>query len=754
MSRLARWLWRRLWPHLSGVWPEWALLAALAGLLGISLDDAVWLEWLSRPGWAVWPGLLCGLVLARTRWPGWFTGAYALLLSLAGGLQAVGQWLPAAAHLRGQTWLDVLLLIHARLEVLGQRLGGWAELARRGLPNYDSGLTYLVLLLLGWNACAWMAFQARRGRVFAGLLPAWLLLAFIGNASGQSLWLPAYFTLTGLVLMALAHYRQSIAGWERRKVDYPDELGFDWIGAAAALALAVMLLGRAAPLAASPEGWRQVREWFEPDAQPAETVQAPHSPQETGQTAAAVIDLSLIGEPPPESDATVLWVGTSDPAPPPQMDLPIAAAQAQRYYWRGGILTTYTGRGWQAAGMDLRQDAALAELGAGYAGRRALEQTFELPGGSSGMLYAANEPLRASGVGLYAAQPDGSLLAVGSAQRYQVVSWVPAVEAGALRAAPPQLIPADVLAAYTQLPADLPGRVRELAARITAGAETHYDRVLAVQTYLRLSYAYDLGAGAAEAGQDAVDSFLFETRAGSCGHFASAMAVLLRAQGVPARIALGYLNGEYDYDRGMYRVPASAAHAWVEVYFPGYGWIEFEPTPAFPALVYSSSGGQASGSPAPRREAGRAAGWGRIAAGLGIALGAALATLLAGGLLRLARESRRVRWPAARLYWRLRRVLARGGLAAPGSATPLEFLALCRAEMSARPRLMAAVDQLTALYLHESFAPAAVEARQQAAAAALWRAVRGELLFWVIQRKLATKTRHPDGRRRTRSGIK
>jgi len=751
VNRLAGWLWGRIGPRIAGRWPAWLMLASLAGLVAASLDDTTWLGWLAQPGWIVWPGLLCGLLLGQARWRGWAAATYSLLLSAAAGLQVIGQWLPAAAQLRGGTLLDALLLIQTRLLVLGQRVGGWLELARQGLPNYDTGLIYLAMLLVGWNACAWLGFQARRGRVFTGLLPAWLLLAVAGNANRQNLWLLAWFTLAGLLLMGWEHYRGRVQDWERRGVDYPEQLDFDWVGTAAALALAVMLLARAAPLAASPEGWRQVREWFEPEAEPAETVQAPRNPQETGQTAAAVIDLSVIGERPPESSATVMWVGTSDPAPPPPgSGMPIAATQAARRYWRGGVLAVYTGRGWQPASLDLRQGVALEDLGAAYTGRATLEQTYELPGGSLGMAFAANEPLQASGVSLYPVQPDGSLLAVGPAERYRVVSWVPQVEAGALRTAPARLIPADVLAAYTQLPEQLPQRVRELAVRTAEGAQSHYDLAIAVQNYLRLSYVYDLDVPPAAAGQDAVDNFLFEARAGSCSHFASAMAVLLRAQGVPARVAVGYLNGEYDYDRGEYRVPASAAHAWVEVYFAGYGWIEFEPTPAFPAPVFGSSGGQAGGSPVTPREEGVAVAWGRIAAGLGIALGAAILIVLAGGLWRLVRESRRVGRPAARLYWRLRRVLAWGGLAAPGAVTPLEFLALCRAEMSGRPRLIAAVETATALYVREAFTPGQEAGAELSTAQAQWRAAWGDLLTWFVKKKITAAPRRSQALQRTR----
>ena len=71
----------------------------LAGLVAASLDDTTWLGWLAQPGWIVWPGLLCGLLLGQARWRGWAAAGYSLLLSAAAGLQVIGQWLPAAAQL-------------------------------------------------------------------------------------------------------------------------------------------------------------------------------------------------------------------------------------------------------------------------------------------------------------------------------------------------------------------------------------------------------------------------------------------------------------------------------------------------------------------------------------------------------------------------------------------------------------------------------------------------------------------------------
>jgi hypothetical protein len=91
-----------------------------------------------------------------------------------------------------------------------------------------------------------------------------------------------------------------------------------------------------------------------------------------------------------------------------------------------------------------------------------------------------------------------------------------------------------------------------------------------------------------------VDYFPFEALGGTCAYFASAMAVMLRTQGVPARVVSGYAMGEYDYSRGAYRVSVNAAHAWVQVYFPDYGWVEFEPTPAQRIFEYPDRKGIAT----------------------------------------------------------------------------------------------------------------------------------------------------------------
>ncbi|MBI2865801.1 MAG: transglutaminase domain-containing protein [Chloroflexi bacterium] len=138
---------------------------------------------------------------------------------------------------------------------------------------------------------------------------------------------------------------------------------------------------------------------------------------------------------------------------------------------------------------------------------------------------------------------------------------------------------------YLQLPESLPSRVRELAHQLTRNKANAYDKALAVVDYLH-QIPYDLGIEPPPYNRDAVDFFLFEQRRGYSDYYASAMAVLLRAAGVPSRLAVGYNTGDWDKRQGSFIVREHHAHAWVEVFFPGFGWIEFEPTPGFgPAQV-------------------------------------------------------------------------------------------------------------------------------------------------------------------------
>ncbi len=145
--------------------------------------------------------------------------------------------------------------------------------------------------------------------------------------------------------------------------------------------------------------------------------------------------------------------------------------------------------------------------------------------------------------------------------------------------------PSWIVPRYLQLPDAFPDRVRLLAEQITAGRETPFDKAEAIEGYLR-NIPYNQQINGPAPGQDGVDYFLFEAKEGYCDYYASAMVTMLRAVGVPARYVRGFSLGEQD--RGVFHVLASNAHAWPEVFFPGYGWVEFEPTSAQPVIVRPS----------------------------------------------------------------------------------------------------------------------------------------------------------------------
>lgn len=136
---------------------------------------------------------------------------------------------------------------------------------------------------------------------------------------------------------------------------------------------------------------------------------------------------------------------------------------------------------------------------------------------------------------------------------------------------------------YLQLPGET-GRVGTLAEAVTKQAKTPYERTVAVERHLRASYRYSLEVGS-RVPANPVEEFLFVRKTGYCEHYATAMVMMLRHLGIPARLVTGYLHGEWNDFGGYYTVRQRDAHAWVEVYFPQSGWILFDPTPSAGAFV-------------------------------------------------------------------------------------------------------------------------------------------------------------------------
>jgi len=290
--------------------------------------------------------------------------------------------------------------------------------------------------------------------------------------------------------------------------------------------------------------------------------------------------------------------------------------------------------------------------------------------------------------------------------------------------------PADMSFAL-QVPESVPARVKRLARRVAADANATIPttQAIAIENYLRdpARFTYDLDAPWVPEGRDYVDHFLFSSRRGYCNHYATAMAVMVRSLGIPARLATGFTAGQYQPDREVYEIRDQDAHAWVEVFLPDTGWVDFDPTPD--VETQEEPAGGTRGVIAATRE------W-LVAAGTWVAghalLVAALIVLLAaatvGGMaaarwyrrqLRLLRPGAPARDRVIHAYRQALQLLARAGLTRPPSAAPWEFQ---RVTAGQAPPLAQELALLTEKYVGARFAagpPPAGDA--EAAEAALMR---------------------------------
>lgn len=165
--------------------------------------------------------------------------------------------------------------------------------------------------------------------------------------------------------------------------------------------------------------------------------------------------------------------------------------------------------------------------------------------------------------------------------QYEVLSEIPSRTRPLAASSQVETIPSEIAGKYVQVPSDLDPRVPELARQITANGSSATEKASLVEGYLKRHYDYTLNLTWTP-GPQPISTFLFSAKAGHCEYFASSMAILLRSVGIPTRLVNGFLMGEYNPVGGDYIIRESDAHSWVEVYAPGRGWTEFDPTPPDP----------------------------------------------------------------------------------------------------------------------------------------------------------------------------
>ncbi|MGI6209931.1 MAG: transglutaminase domain-containing protein, partial [Anaerolineae bacterium] len=585
-----------------------------------------------------------------------------------------------------------------QVQAMSYRVSVWFWRAYWGQENSDRQVWLLLVstgLYLATYFAGWQVFRHWR---------ASLGLAVLGTALGTNsflasqrpTWALALIGL-GLVLLARARARGLEERWRSLGTDYSDELlpyaTLIGLGVAALAVVTSPLVPALSSRATYEAFWRVFRgPWEQVEDTTGRLFGGLDSPPRRNPMLAGEGGLPdpsgehSVGAGAPRGQRRVMWVKTTDPAPEPwaggmsELD---AGVLPQRH-WRASTFDTYTGSGW------INQHRETFTLAAGEAlpvlhpeARKEFVQQVRLWDEGS-LIYAAGQPLRVDQeLEVTARTPDDPISLAVRAREYEVVSLVPDVVVSELEAAGEEY-PEEIAERYLALPR-VSERLRQTTQEVVAQAETPYAKARAIEAYLR-QFQYDLDVPAAPPGRDVVDYFLFELQRGFCDHFSTAMTVMLRISGVPARVAVGYARGTYDQVERHWVVTEADSHSWVEAYFPGYGWIEFEPTPSQDVFVYplGASWERGSGRPPepPPVDTGRrwtldrtSARW--LAAGLGLL--AALGLLMRGYVVwsRTTSDDR-----IAQAYAHLTRTLGWMGLEPRTSETVREYWERLRQALS------------------------------------------------------------------------
>jgi transglutaminase-like putative cysteine protease len=256
-------------------------------------------------------------------------------------------------------------------------------------------------------------------------------------------------------------------------------------------------------------------------------------------------------------------------------------------YWRLTSLDNFNGQTWTSTGSYRSFHSRLPGTGEIPPGTRTVQQSFQIENLDSVWLPDAFTPVMVQGVrGVSYDANTGSLITsrqTSNGMTYTVTSYqyLSTLDAADLEAAP-ALTNLSSLKDDLQLPSSVSPRVRALAKAITAGKSSEYAKALALQNFFQSApFTYSLNPVTDGSGNQALDTFLFETHSGYCQQFAGAYAVLARAAGLPTRLAVGFATGS-SIATDEYQVLDQDAHTWPEVYFgPKFGWLPFEPTPSF-----------------------------------------------------------------------------------------------------------------------------------------------------------------------------
>ncbi len=478
--------------------------------------------------------------------------------------------------------------LQAKVYFVLYRLLTWTEAAFGGEATADNYMFIFEICFLVW----WLTYLGiwsifRHGYTWRAIIPAGVVLLInTYYAPNSTLWFLVFFAFITIVLLVHTNLAEQQVRWRAQRTYFSQDISFDFIRTGLMYSVLVLVLAWLSPGLGRSSAVRylmhDVNRWYETTSQDLNQYYEGLQRQSRPTAAAFGKSLSLGGERNVGNDI-IFWVAT-----------------AQGRYWRAVVFDTFDGRQWQNTSATQQDFAAEVPLpAANWQLREAITQTFQLAAPTGDVIFGAPDLLYTDIALDASVQPVSAEPFLATAQTgetpaaveitfarastpleindtYSVISRQTVVTERALLEASTEY-PADIQERYLQLPENFSPRVSDLALEVTAEQPTVYEKVKAVESYLRtIPYTDTIAAPAADV--DPIEYFLFDIRTGYCDYYATAMATMLRSLDIPARTASGYAEGTYDEESNLYYTTERDAHTWVEVYFPTYGWIEFEPT--------------------------------------------------------------------------------------------------------------------------------------------------------------------------------
>jgi transglutaminase-like putative cysteine protease len=531
-------------------------------------------------------GVPLGLALGFSR----FRSATVCWLALGYSL-ALLPWTLGVNLYKNMPWSERLLNLFGRL-------GASLAIFFQKKPVEDTLLFVLVTALVFWIVSLLAGYQwSRHENLVAGLLPVWVILVTIqvyDNIRYNRIVFLVFCMFFSLLLVGRRFILQKRRYWKENRIQYSAESSKEINLTLVIFTSAILLLAWVIPAPNQPVlfveyVWGRITEpWQSTQKDLGNAVAGLEGSASSSSYDYYSSDRLQLGQKAITGNATIFVVKTpADPVPVP-------------YYWRVRTYDLYENGQWSNS-ASTNQPALPVQpiLQLPDSGMHSLSEfNIKVSRGPINNLFTPAQPVwisRPVNVALYQVgenKVDPILIqaepAIQAGERYRVLAFQSDPTILELRQAG-QEYPDWALRRYLEIPQNLSSKVRTLAARLTEGKETPYDKATAITDYLRSEITYSKVVSRPPFGADILEWFLLDYKQGYCNYYATAEVILLRVVGIPARMVVGFAEGEKDAGQPNSRtVHQKDAHAWPEVYFPGTGWVEFEPTSAQPVITRPS----------------------------------------------------------------------------------------------------------------------------------------------------------------------